>query len=60
VQVPLWLVLVIVSTILQAVGFAAVAPVAMIFIAAVFQSVSAMLQAMVLAASFRQLVGIRA
>jgi hypothetical protein len=60
VQVPLWLVLVIITSILQAIGFAAVAPVAMIFIAAVFQSASAMLQAIVLATSFRQLIGIRA
>lgn len=60
VQVPLWFLLVIVSTVLQLIGFAAVAPLAMLFILAVFQSMSAILQAIVLATTFRQLVGIRA
>jgi hypothetical protein len=60
VQVPILVVLVVISTILQLIGFAAVAPLAMLFIVSVFQNMSAILQAIVLATTFRQLVGIRA
>jgi hypothetical protein len=49
----------VLSNILLATGFATVAPLAMLFIASVFQSASAMLHAIVLATAFRQLVGIR-
>lgn len=59
-QVPLLLAVLATSVILTVVGFADVAPLAMIFIGAVFQSVSAILQASVLATAFRQLIGIRA
>ena len=58
-QMPLWIVYVVLSNILLAIGFATVAPLAMLFIASVFQSASAMLHAIVLATAFRQLVGIR-
>jgi hypothetical protein len=58
-QMPLLIVYVVLSNILLAVGFATVAPLAMLFIASVFQSASAMLHAIVLATAFRQLVGIR-
>lgn len=60
VQVPLWLAALATNFILNAVGFAEAAPLAMIFIGAVFQGVSAILQASVLATAFRQLIGIRA
>jgi hypothetical protein len=60
VQVPLWLAALATTFILNGVGFAAAAPLAMIFIGAVFQCVSAILQASVLATAFRQLIGIRA
>jgi hypothetical protein len=60
VQVPLLLALTVISVVLNAVGFATVAPVAMLFIVAVFQSASAILQAIVLATTYRQLVGISA
>ena len=60
VQVPLWLVISLLNQILFAIGFASVAPLAMMFIASVFQIAAAFLQANVLAAAFRQLVGIQA
>lgn len=60
VQVPLWLAALATNFILNAIGFAAAAPLAIIFIGAVFQIVSAILQASVLATAFRQLIGIRA
>lgn len=60
VQVPLWIAASVLSQTLVAIGFAAVAPLAMLFITAVFQIVTAILQASILAAAFRQMVGIRA
>jgi hypothetical protein len=60
VQVPLWIAASVLREILLAIGFADVAPLAMLFIAAVFQMVTAILQASILAAAFRQMVGIRA
>jgi hypothetical protein len=60
VQIPLWLAASVLGQLLHAVGFAAVAPLAMVFITAVFQIATAILQASVLAAAFRQIVGIRA
>lgn len=59
VLVPLWLVLVILSNIMFAIGFGQAAPLAMLFIASVFQSAGTILQAIVLAAAYRQLVGVR-
>jgi hypothetical protein len=60
VQVPLWIVVSLLNQILLAVGFAAVAPFAMLFITAAFEVAMSILQASVLAAAFRQMVGIRA
>ena len=60
VQVPLWIVASLLNQALFAVGFASVAPLAMIFIGAVFEIATAILQASILAAAFRQMVGIRA
>lgn len=60
VELPLWVLISLLNQVLFAVGFAAAAPLAMIFIAAVFQIAGALLQATILAAAFRQLVGIRA
>jgi hypothetical protein len=59
VQMPLWILYILLNDLLVAVGFAAVAPLAMLFIASVFQSAAAILHAIVLATVFRQLVGIR-
>jgi hypothetical protein len=59
VQLPLWIVGVLFSDFLSAVGFASVAPLAMLFIGSVFQSAAAILHATVLATAFRQIVGIR-
>lgn len=60
VQVPVILAVLATTFVLTVIGFADVAPLAMIFITAVFQCVSTILQASVLAAAFRQLIGIRA
>jgi hypothetical protein len=59
VQMPLWILYILLNDLLVAVGFASVAPLAMLFIASVFQSAAAILHAIVLATVFRQLVGIR-
>jgi hypothetical protein len=58
-EIPLWIGARLLIQILSAVGFADVAPVAMIFITAVFQIAAGIVQASVLAAAFRQMVGIR-
>lgn len=60
VQVPVWIAASLLNQLLFAIGFAAVAPLAMNFMNAVFEIAIAILQASVLAAAFRQLVGIRA
>lgn len=59
VQVPLWIAASLLNQILFAVGFAAVAPLAMLFITAVFEIAIAILQASILAAAFRQMVGVQ-
>ena len=59
VQLPLWIVGVLFSDLLGAVGFASVAPLAMLFIGSVFQSAAAVLHATVLASAFRQIVGVQ-
>lgn len=59
VEIPMWLAATILGQLLLAVGFAAVAPKAMLFIWAVFQVATSILQAGVLAIAFRQIVGIR-
>jgi len=59
VQLPLWVIDGLVTNILWAVGFAAVAPLAMFFINTVFMAAAAILHATVLATAFRQMVGIR-
>jgi hypothetical protein len=59
VWLPLWIVAVIVSTLLDALGFRELAPHATLFIAAVFQSAGYILQAIVLASAFRQMVGVQ-
>jgi hypothetical protein len=59
VQIPPWIALSLLKQILLAVGFASVAPLAMLFITAVFEIATAILQASILAAAFRQMVGIR-
>jgi hypothetical protein len=60
VQVPIWIATSLLNKVLFAVGFAAVAPLAMLFITSAFVTLIAMLQATILAAAFRQMVGIRA
>jgi hypothetical protein len=60
VWLPLWIVAVLLSNILFAIGFGQIAPLAMLFIGSVFQSAGFILLAIVLAAAFRQMVGIRA
>jgi hypothetical protein len=60
VLLPLWIVAIVLSNLLFAIGFGQLAPLAMLFIGTVFQSAGVILQAIVLAAAFRQLVGIRA
>jgi len=60
VQVPIWIATSLLNQVLFAVGFAAVAPLAMIFITSAFVTLIALLQATILAAAFRQMVGIRA
>jgi len=59
VWLPLWIVAVMVSTLLDALGFRELAPHATLFIAAVFQSAGYILQAIVLASAFRQMVGVQ-
>ncbi|WP_119303548.1 hypothetical protein [Dongia deserti] len=59
VWLPLWLLGGIVTNVLFAVGFGQIAPLAMVFIAAVFQSATSILQAIVLANAFRQMVGVQ-
>lgn len=59
VQIPAWIAMVVVTNLLGAIGFASVAPLAMLFIISVFQSVAAILHAIVLATAFRQMIGIR-
>lgn len=59
VLLPLWIVLFIVTNVMFAIGFGQVAPLAMMFIGSVFQSAGTILQAIVLAAAYRQLVGVR-
>lgn len=56
---PLWIALILVSNILYAVGFSQIAPYAMLFISAAFQSAGCILQAIVLGAAFRQMVGVQ-
>jgi hypothetical protein len=60
VQVPLWLTVSLLDRVLNAVGFADVAPLAMEFIYAVFQIATSLLQASILAAAYRQMVGVQA
>jgi hypothetical protein len=60
VQVPVWIVTSLLNRVLFAVGFAAAATLAMLFITSAFVTLIAILQATILAAAFRQLVGIRA
>jgi hypothetical protein len=60
VQVPIWIATSILNQVLFAVGFAVVAPLAMLFITSAFLTLIAILQATILAAAFRQMVGIRA
>lgn len=60
VQVPIWVATSILNQVLFAVGFAVVAPLAMLFIVSAFLILIAILQATILAAAFRQMVGIRA
>ena len=59
VSVPIWIVTSILNQVLIAVGFAAVAPLAMVFIVAVFVILLSILLATVLATAFRQIVGIK-
>jgi len=59
VLLPLWIILIIVTKVMFAIGFGQVAPLAMLFIGSVFQSAGTILQAIVLAAAYRQLVGVR-
>ena len=59
VWLPLWVAVVILSNILFAIGFSQIAPLAMLFIATVFQSAGCILQAIVLGAAFRQMVGVQ-
>lgn len=60
VQVPLWIVASVLNQILYVIGFAEVAPLAMMFITAAFEVAIALLQASILAAAFRQMVGVQA
>ncbi|HKP24259.1 MAG TPA: hypothetical protein VJV39_10360 [Dongiaceae bacterium] len=60
VQVPIWIITSVLNRVLFAIGFADVAPLAMVFIVSAFATLIAILQATVLAAAFRQMVGIRA
>ena len=59
VQLPLWIVLVLLGDLLGAIGFAQVAPLAMLFIGIVFQAAGFIIQATVLSTAFRQLIGIK-
>jgi hypothetical protein len=59
VSVPIWIVTSILNQVLIAVGFAAAAPLAMVFIVAVFVILLSILLATVLATAFRQIVGIK-
>jgi hypothetical protein len=59
VQVPMWIVSTVLVSILGAIGFAAAAPLAMLFLNAVLEIIDAILIAIVLATAFRQMVGIR-
>jgi len=59
VQVPMWIVSTVLVSILGAIGFAAAAPLAMLFLNAVLEIIDAILIATVLATAFRQMVGIR-
>ena len=59
VWLPPWVAAVFISTLLDAVGFSGLAPHATLFIAAVFQSAGYILQAIVLASAFRQMVGVQ-
>lgn len=59
VQVPLWIGITVVNQLLHAIGFAQVAPIAMFFIASVFQIADALLVAIVLATAFRHMVGVK-
>lgn len=56
---PLWIAAILVSNILYAIGFSQIAPYAMLFIGAVFQSAACILQSIVLGAAFRQMVGVQ-
>jgi len=58
-QVPFWVGANLLTGLLGAIGFASAAPVAMLFIIAVFEVASAVVQANVLAAAFRHMVGIK-
>ena len=60
VQLPIWIAVSLLNQILYLVGFAAVAPLAMLFITSLFEIAISILQASILAAAFRQMVGIRA
>ena len=60
VLLPLWVIMVVLTNLLFAIGFGQIAPLAMLFIGTAFQSAGVILQTIVLAAAFRQLVGIRA
>lgn len=59
VWLPLWILAVLVSNVLYAMGFSQVAPLAMLFIGAAIQSAGYILQAVVLGAAFRQMVGVQ-
>lgn len=60
VWLPLWIVAVLVSNVLSVLGFSQIAPLAMLFIGAVFQSAGYILQSIVLGTAFRQMVGVQA
>jgi hypothetical protein len=59
VWLPVWLALIILGNLLAAIGFGQIAPLAMLFITVVFQSAGTVLQAIVLASAFRQLIGVQ-
>ncbi|HEV8391559.1 MAG TPA: hypothetical protein VGQ35_17035, partial [Dongiaceae bacterium] len=58
-DIPLWIGARLLVQVLSAIGFADLAPMAMIFIMAAFQIAAGFVQAGILAAAFRQIVGIR-
>lgn len=60
VQVPVLVIASLLNQVLSAVGFADVAPLAMEFIYAVFQIATSLLQASILAAAYRQMIGVQA